>query len=457
MAGQMIDEKKIEEALAGTKNPSKRDIRRILKKARNKKGLSIKEAGALVNLKEPALIQELFNTAGWVKNEIYGERLVFFAPLYLSDYCVNDCAYCNFHARNKELKRKKLSLKEIEGQVKILINMGHKRVLVECGEDPLKNNIDYVVKAIKKIYSVKTDKGNIRRINVNIAATTKEDYSKLRKANVGTYQLFQETYHRPTYEKLHSGPKADYIRQINAPSRALEAGLDDIGLGVLFGLYDWRFEVLSVIAHAQYLDKTYKVGPHTISVPRLQPAPSVDLKSKYLVSDEDFLKLIAVLRIAVPYTGMIISTRETPEMRKKAFRIGISQASAASCPTTGGYGKSDSQPQFNIQDERQLGEVIKGVVEDGFLPSFCTACYRRGRTGEAFMGLSKPGEIHKFCRANGILTFAEYIEDFVHNGARRRYGDLINFYLDKIEDKELQRQTQERLRKIAKGKRDLYF
>jgi len=335
--------------------------------------------------------------------------------------------------------------------------MGHKRLLVEFGEHPEQNNIDYVVKVIEQIYSAKTPKGNIRRINVNIAATDTASYRKLKAAKIGTYQLFQETYHRPTYEALHKGPKANYKRQITAHLRALEAGIDDVGIGVLFGLYDWRFEVLSLLMHAQFLDENYKVGPHTISVPRFQPANSVSLKSEYLVNDEDFLRIIAILRIAVPYTGLILSTREHHQLRKQAFKIGISQASAASKTTIGGYGKTESQPQFTVQDERPLLDVVKAVVEDGFLPSFCTACYRRERTGEKFMALSKPGEIHHFCRSNGLLTFAEYLQDFSDPDLKRKGYELVKFYLQKIDNDLLRKETQARLENIKQGQRDLYF
>ena len=448
---------KIYETLGRRKNPSPETIPGILKKARDRKGLSLDEAGCLLDITAPELKKELFDTAAWLKNEIYGERLVFFAPLYVSDFCVNNCQYCNFHSSNTQLKRRRLSLREVEEQVKILINMGHKRILLELGEDPQRNDIDYVVKVIKRIYATKTEKGNIRRINVNIAATKVEDYQKLKQAKIGTYQLFQETYHRPTYEKLHQGRKADYDRQITAHVRAFEAGIDDVGIGVLFGLYDWRFEVLALIAHAQYLDKKFNVGPHTISMPRFQPASTVNFSPENLVSDEDFLKIIAILRIAIPYAGMILSTRESPEIRSRAFKIGISQASAGSCTTTGGYGKIDSQPQFNIQDERKLEEVLAGIVKDGFLPSFCTACYRLNRTGEAFMGLSKPGEIHNFCRPNGILTFAEYLEDFSTNGIYEKGYALIGHYLAMIEDENLRKQTGERIELIKRGSRDLYF
>ncbi|MBU0951658.1 MAG: [FeFe] hydrogenase H-cluster radical SAM maturase HydG [Elusimicrobia bacterium] len=458
MSQKIIDESLINGILNKTQKPSSSKIRKILKKASQKNGLTLDDAGYLVNLKDRRLIKELFKVASNIKNEIYGERLVFFAPLYISDYCVNDCQYCNFHKENKEFKRKRLSFDEIGEQVKHLINTGHKRVLLELGEDPDNNTIDYVVKAIEKIYSVKTPKGNIRRINVNIAATTVENYRRLKEAKIGTYQLFQETYRRETFNKLHQGPKADYDRQVTAHTRAFKAGIDDVGLGVLFGLYDWRFEVLGLISHSKYLDKQYGVGPHTISVPRFRPAPGVTYKPEYKVSDNDFLKLIAILRLAVPYTGMIISTRESAQIRKKAFQIGISQASAASVTVVGGYGKGKLNGQFEISDERPLKEVIKNILKDKLLPSFCTACYRLGRTGEHFMELSKPGEIHKFCRPNGLLTFAEYLEDFAKtNGTYKLGNKVIKHYLEKIENRGMRDEVKEKLEKILKGERDLYF
>ena len=457
MSVNIIEREKIYNLLGKAANPSGEDVSRVLEKAKQKKGLSPEEAAVLLAVDGQELKMELFETASRIKNEIYGERLVFFAPLYISDYCVNDCAYCNFHSSNAGLTRKKLDFEEIERQARFLIAMGHKRILLECGEDS-RNDIDYVVEAIRRIYAARTEKGNIRRVNVNIAATSTENYRKLKGANIGTYQLFQETYHRETYEKLHQGPKADYDRQISAHSRAFEAGLDDLGLGVLFGLYDWRFEVLALIQHAQYLEKTLGVGPHTISVPRFCPAPSVGYQPEYPVSDADFLKLIAIIRLAVPYTGMILSTRETPEIRKQAFKIGISQASAASVATPGGYGEAhEDEGQFRLFDQRPLAEVVKGIIGDGFLPSFCTACYRRGRTGEAFMALSKPGEIHTFCRSNGLLSFAEYLEDFGKNGIYEKGYALIRSYLTQIEDEPLRQKTQTCLDEIKQGKRDLYF
>lgn len=458
MKQHIIDESKIHEILKKTKSPSKKTLSDIFKKASQLKGLDLEEAGLLIDSNDPDTRKVLFDTGHRIKFQIYGERLVFFAPLYISDFCVNDCEYCNFHTRNKDLVRRKLALKEVEEQTKFLIDMGHKRLLLEFGEDPANNPIDYITEVIDRIYSVRTGKGNIRRVNVNIAATTVENYRKLKNANIGTYQLFQETYHRETYEKLHWGPKADYDRQITAHIRAFEAGLDDLGIGVLFGLYDWRFEVLALISHAQYMDRELGVGPHTISVPRFCPAPSVVYKPVHKVSDEDFLKLIAILRLAVPYTGMIITTRETAEIRKLAFKIGISQASAASVTSPGGYGKDTGERvQFKLHDQRSLYEVVDSVLEDKLLPSFCTACYRIGRTGEKFMDLSKPGEIHNFCRPNGILTFAEYLEDFAEDGIYEKGKNLIEFYLEKIEDENLRKETKSRLDKIKEGKRDLYF
>jgi len=454
----IINEKNIDNILSKTKKPSGKVILAILKKARNKKGLSLEDVGYLANCYDEKLVKKLFETAKWVKEKIYGERIVFFAPLYVSDFCVNDCSYCNFHAKNKNLERKKLSLQEIEEQVKYLIDMGHKRILLECGEDPTKNTIDYVVSVINKIYSVKTPKGNIRRINVNIAATTVENYRKLKKANIGTYQLFQETYHRKTYEKLHKGPKSEYQRQITAHLRAFKAGIDDLGVGVLFGLYDWKFEVLALISHAQYMDKKLGVGPHTISVPRFCPASGVVYRPQYAVSDKDFLKIIAILRLAVPYTGIILSTRERPQMRKSAFAVGVSQASAASVTSVGGYGKTQQYSQFNVSDERPLKKIIESIVEDKLLPSFCTACYRLGRTGHDFMDMAKPGDIQRFCKPNGLLTFAEYLEDFCNPGNVYKKGyDLIRYYLNRIKDKKLRSETQKKIESIKQGKRDLYF
>ncbi len=459
---EIINEKRIIEILSKSRDPTNSFINAVLEKGLQKKGLTLDEVAILVNTVEEEQIEKIFKTAAKIKYEIYGERLVLFAPLYISDYCVNDCKYCNFHVSNKGLLRKKLSMDDIANETKCLIDMGHKRVLVEFGEDPYNIPIDYVCDAIKTIYSVKSKNGNIRRINVNIAATTTENYRRLKRLGIGTYQLFQETYHRATYEGLHGGPKADYERQITAHVRAFEGGIDDLGIGVLFGLYDWRFEVMALIAHAQWMDKNLGVGPHTISVPRFCSAPSVEFKPEFVVSDKDFLKLIAILRIAVPYTGMILSTRERPDLRTKAFKLGISQASAASITAPGGYsshhlGVPSDGSQFEIHDNRPLNEVVEALIAEGLVPSFCTACYRKGRTGEAFMELAKEGDIHKFCKPNALMTFAEYLEDYADSELKKKGYEMINHCVEQICCEAIKEETKKRLIEICRGKRDLYF
>lgn len=452
----IINEEKIFEILDETKNPEKDQVLDILKKALKKKGLTLDEVGYLVNTRDPGLIEKMFEVAGKIKKRIYGERLVFFAPLYISSFCVNDCEYCGFHRRNLA-PRKKLTLRDVQEQVKILEDMGHKRLLLEFGEDPQQNPIDYVVEVIKKIYKTKSGRGEIRRVNVNIAATSVENYRQLKQAGIGTYQLFQETYHRQTYEVMHNGPKADYERQLFAHDRAFQGGIDDVGLGVLFSLYDWRFEVLGLVSHAQYLDKKFGVGPHTFSVPRFQPAETVKLDLPYRVSEDEILKIIAILRMAVPYTGMIISTRERPETRAKAFKIGISQTSAASRASPGGYGMEGDLEQFHLSDHRSVDEVLKSVLKQDLLPSFCTACYRSKRTGKKFMDLAKPGEIHNFCRPNAILTFKEYLLDYASPEVKKEGQKIIQKYLDLIPDITRKTETQKRLLRLEKGERDLYF
>ncbi len=453
----ILNEQKIFGVLEKTKNPNPKEVGTILDKASKKQGLRLEEIGYLTNCDNLKLVEKMFETARKIKEDIYGERLVFFAPLYVSNFCVNDCDYCGFHRRNPA-PRKKLALKEVEEQVKILENMGHKRLLLEFGEHPTENPIDYVTDVIKTIYNTKYGRGEIRRVNVNIAATSVENYKKLKEAGIGTYQLFQETYHRPTYEKLHHGPKADYERQLFAHDRAFEADIDDVGLGVLFGLYDWRFEVLAIVSHAQYLEKKFGVGPHTLSVPRWKPAEGVNWQSApYPVSENELIKIIAILRMAVPYTGMIISTREGPEIRAKAFEIGISQTSAASRTSPGGYGRKGKLCQFSVADHRPIDQVIKSILKQGLLPSFCTACYRLGRTGHDFMNFAKPGDIQNFCRPNGILTFKEYLEDYASKAVKKAGKQIINQYLKKIPDTQIKQKTLRRLEKIHQGERDLYF
>jgi len=453
---KIIDERKITALLKLTRRPTTKKVQAVLNKALKKGGLSLKEVSCLLNADSPALLKKMFAAAGKIKREIYGERLVFFAPLYVSSYCINDCDYCGFHRRNLA-PRKKLSLAEVAEQVKILEDMGHKRLLVEFGEDPINNPIDYVVKAIRTIYATKSGQGEIRRVNVNLAATTVKNYRRLKKAGIGTYQLFQETYHRKTFEKVHHGPKANYARQLLAHNRAMTAGLDDVGLGVLFGLYNYKFDVLGLVAHAQYLENKFGVGPHTFSVPRWRPAATVDLNPAYQVSEPELLKIIAILRLAVPYTGMIISTRERPKLRAKAFKIGISQTSAASKTAPGGYSHNEPVKQFDTFDQRSLDETLKSILKQGLLPSFCTACYRLGRTGQTFMDLAKPGDIQNLCRPNAILTFKEYLEDYASSSVKILGQKIIKQYLQGIPSKKTRLETAARLARIENGRRDLYF
>lgn len=453
-----IDERRLSQALEKAIKPSKQAVMELLAKARKLEGLTPEEAAVLLNAEGEEILNGIFETATYIKNTIYGDRLVFFAPLYLSNYCVNDCRYCGFHASNKA-PRRKLTMEEIREQACRLIEMGHKRLLLEAGEDPKNNPIDYVLEAIDTIYSVETDKGEIRRLNVNIAATTVENYRLLKNKGIGTYQLFQETYHRPTFENMHRGPKADYRRQLYAMDKAFEAGIDDVGIGVLFGLYDWRFEVLGLISHAEYLSKVFGIGPHTISIPRFRPAATVEMAPGFPVSDEDFLKLIAVLRIAVPYTGIIITTRERPEIREVAFSIGISQTSAASSTTPGGLGREGHKgvEQFELSDKRSLDEIAISVMRQGFTPSFCTACYRKHRTGSAFMNLARPGDINEFCQPNSILTLLEYLEDIASPESKALGMEIIKKSLQGIKNHSMREQTEERLERIKRGERDLYF
>ncbi len=453
-----IDENKLHAILENTANPSAGAVAGVLEKGRRLEGLSPEEAFLLINTVDQDAGKAILETASYIKNAIYGDRLVFFAPFYLSNYCVNDCDYCGFHASNKS-PRKKLTLDEIREQVGYLIDMGHKRLLLELGEDPDNNSIDYLLEAIDAIYSVKSGKGDIRRVNVNIAATTVENYKLLKSKGVGTYQLFQETYHRKTYETIHKGPKSSYERQLYALDKAFEAGIDDVGLGALFGLYDWRFETLALIAHARYLSSAFGVGPHTISVPRFRPASTVGMRPAHPVSDDDFLKLIAILRIAVPYTGMIITTRERPEIREIAFRTGITQASAASSTAPGGFGKKNPKEsqQFELADKRSLDEIAVSVMNQGFTPSFCTACYRKSRTGNAFMDLAKPGDIKEFCQPNSILTLMEYLEDNASIESRAIGLDMIKKSISEIDNAAIRKRTEERLERIKHGERDLYF
>jgi len=459
---KIIDEERIQRQLETEGRKSREEILEVVAKAEEARGIEPEEAAALLQTEDPELIEEIFQAARRVKLKIYGKRLVLFAPLYLSNYCVNNCQYCGFRRENPHISRKRLTPEEIREQVKELENLGHKRLLLECGESPL-SDIGFVEEAIATVYATKNGNGEIRRVNVNIAATSVDDYRRLKAAKIGTYQLFQETYHRATYESLHEGPKRDYERQIFAHDRAQEAGIDDVGLGVLFGLYDYRFEVMSLLYHARHLEKTFGVGPHTISVPRWRPALGVDFNLFHSVSDLSFKKLVAILRLAVPYTGMIISTRESVEMRTEAFSLGISQTSAGSRTSPGAYGKSGKNQeagqseQFHVADHRPPDEVIYSICQLGYLPSFCTACYRRGRTGKEFMDVAKPGDIQGLCAPNAILTFKEYLLDYAPAETRRAGEESLQHHMEEIPGGPLREETERRLQKIEEGERDLYF
>lgn len=439
-------------------------VRELLDKARTCKGLTHREAAVLLHVKDPDIWEDIFVEAREVKENIYGKRIVLFAPLYVSDHCVNNCQYCGYKHSNTAFRRRKLTMEELRREVEILLSLGHKRVVLEAGEDPVNCPIDYILECIDTVYSVKSGNGNIRRINVNIAATTVENYRKLKEAKIGTYTLFQETYHQPTYEALHQGPKRDYNWHTTAMDRAMQAGIDDVGLGVLYGLYDFRYDTVALLMHAEHLEQAFGCGPHTISVPRLRSAEGVDLaRYPHLVSDEDFKKIVAVIRLAVPYTGMILSTREEPGFRDEVIALGISQISAGSSTGVGGYadqyGNPDGgdKPQFEIGDHRSPMEIIRNLCQSGYLPSYCTACYREGRTGDRFMSLAKSGKIQNVCQPNALLTFKEFLIDYADGETKAIGEQTIARHLEEIPSNTARKRTVERLQQIEAGARDLYF
>lgn len=438
-------------------------VREIIEKSKSAEGLTPEETAVLLNLEDKELIEEMFKAARQVKEKLYGKRLVVFAPLYVSNYCVNNCTYCGYKHCNDELKRKKLNKEQLIEEVKVLESLGHKRIALEAGEDPVNAPLDYILDCIKSIYSIKFDNGSIRRINVNIAATTVEDYKRLKDAEIGTYILFQETYHKPTYERLHvSGPKHNYNYHTTAMHRAREAGIDDIGMGVLYGLYDYKYETLAMLMHAMDLEETTGVGPHTLSVPRIRPAENVSLENyPYLVDDEDFKKIVAILRLAVPYAGLILSTREEPGLRDEIIALGVSQVSTGSCTGVGGYSEAyvdpEEKPQFEVGDHRSPVEMIESLMEAGYIPSYCTACYREGRTGERFMEIVKSGELYKICEANALITLKEFIDDYGTDKTREIGDKLIKKSIDEIDNESFRKSVEEKINKISKGTRDLRF
>ncbi len=453
-----IDDKRITEILA--KTPTVEEIQAVLEKSKECKGLSFEEVGVLLNAPEKMVIPTLAEVAGKIKNKIYGNRVVLFAPLYISNYCVNNCTYCGY-ARDNDFKRRRLNKKELIQEVEILEDLGHKRLALEVGEDPINAPIDYVIDAINTIYATQRDNGEIRRINVNIAATTREDYKKLHDVGIGTYILFQETYHKPTYDKVHPNSlKGDYIYHLNSFHRAQEAGIDDVGAGALFGLYDYRYEVLGLLMHNKVLEDKYGVGFHTVSVPRIKKAKGMELSDfKYLVNDDQFRKIVMLLRVAMPYVGIILSTRESEELRRELINAGVSQISAGSCTGVGGYKESEmniSSNQFETDDNRSPLEVLKALVSQGFIPSYCTACYRSGRTGDRFMSLAKSGQIGYICTPNALMTFMEYLKDYGDAELKEKGEQLIWNVVDQIDNQKVRTNTIDKLNRIKQGERDLY-
>ncbi len=463
-AEEFICHEEIEETLAYAQ-AHKNDralITSIIEKAKELKGLSHREASVLLACEEDDLNEQVCELAEQIKLDFYGNRIVMFAPLYLSNYCVNGCLYCPYHAKNKHIPRKKLTQEEVRAEVIALQDMGHKRLAIEAGEDPVNNPIEYILDCIKTIYSIHHKNGDIRRVNVNIAATTVENYRKLKEAGIGTYILFQETYHKESYEHLHpTGPKHNYAYHTEAMDRAMEGGIDDVGLGVLFGLELYRYEFAGLLMHAEHLEAVHGVGPHTISVPRVKHADDIDPGAfDNSISDDIFTKIIACIRVAVPYTGMIISTRESEEVRAKALRMGISQISGGSRTSVGGYTEEErphDTEQFDVSDQRTLDEVVKWLMDSGFIPSFCTACYREGRTGDRFMQLCKSRQILNCCHPNALMTLQEYLEDYASPETKAVGEKLITAELEKIPNEKVRKLTIEHLAAIKEGSRDFRF
>ena len=438
-------------------------VRSILEKARQCKGLNHREAMVLLECKDETLIEEIYSLAREIKQKFYGNRIVMFAPLYLSNYCVNSCVYCPYHVKNKHIARKKLSQEEIRQEVIALQDMGHKRLALEAGEDPIHNPIEYILESIQTIYSIKHKNGAIRRVNVNIAATTVENYRRLRDAGIGTYILFQETYHKENYEKLHPrGPKSNYAYHTEAMDRAMEAGIDDVGLGVLFGLNTYRYDFVGLLMHAEHLEARFGVGPHTISVPRICSADDIDASTfENAISDEVFQKLVAVIRISVPYTGMIVSTRESQKSREKVLALGISQISGGSRTSVGGYAHEElpeeNSAQFDVSDTRSLDDIVAWLLRLGYIPSFCTACYREGRTGDRFMSLVKTGQIANCCAPNALMTLREYLEDYASPETKALGTEMIVQQMQYIPNPAIKKRALDYLKQITEGKRDFRF
>lgn len=465
IAAEFIDDQEILDTLiyAEANKTNRELIENILAKARQCKGLTHREAAVLLECELEEENDKMASLAQEIKQKFYGNRIVMFAPLYLSNYCINGCVYCPYHGGNRHISRKKLSQQDIARETIALQDMGHKRLALEAGEDPVNNPIEYILESIKTIYSIKHKNGAIRRVNVNIAATTVENYRKLKDAGIGTYILFQETYNKKAYEALHpSGPKSDYAYHTEAMDRAMEGGLDDVGIGVLFGLNMYRYDFIGLLMHAEHLEATMGVGPHTISVPRIRPAEDINVEDfGNAISEDVFAKIVTVLRISVPYAGMIVSTRESEQTRKRVLRLGISQISGGSSTSVGGYvepeAEDDNSAQFDVNDRRTLDEIVNWLLGLGYIPSFCTACYREGRTGDRFMSLVKSGQIANCCQPNALMTLKEYLEDYASVDTKAKGEMVIAAEVNRIPNEKVRAIAIEHLAAIADGKRDFRF
>ncbi len=457
-----IDADEINQILKDAENPTKEQVREVIQKSLNKNRLSLQDTAILINANDPELINEIKDAARTLKERVYGRRIVLFAPLYIGNLCINNCTYCGFRNENTSQKRTTLTSDDLKDEVKALEDAGHKRLILVYGEHP-RYNAKFIAETVKTVYSVKHKNGEIRRVNINAAPLDVEGFKVVKEAGIGTYQIFQETYHHETYLKVHkSGLKRDYDWRITGLDRAMEGGIDDLGIGALLGLYDWRFEVMGLLRHVNHFEAVFNVGPHTISFPRIQEASGIEVDKKWAVSDEDFTKLVAILRLAVPYTGLILTAREPAEIRDEVLQYGVSQIDGGTNIEMKGYTQREDaqdidQEQFAIMDNRSLNEVMEELVGKGFIPSFCTACYRLDRTGEHFMEFSVPGFIKRFCQPNAILTLAEYLEDYAPEETKTKGYQLITEELKTYEDERFKTKLVERLEKIKSGKRDLYF
>ncbi|MGL4993929.1 MAG: [FeFe] hydrogenase H-cluster radical SAM maturase HydG [Bacteroidales bacterium] len=455
-----IDHALIEELLVKKPRVSNEELTQVIARAKGGKGLSMEDVATLIGAESEEQREMIFQAAGRIKKQIYGDRIVVFAPLYISDFCVNNCTYCGYRRDNK-FKRRRLTMSEIQQEVVLLEKMGHKRLALEVGHDPVNCDLNYIIESIKTIYNTHSEMGAIRRINVNMAAASVEEYSRLKDAGIGTYILFQESYHKPTYESVHpKSLKSDYHYHLDAFDRAMMGGIDDVGAGVLFGLADWRFELLALLEHNRQLEARHGVGFHTISVPRIKRASGVQMEEfEHLVDDDTFMRIVAILRVALPYTGIILSTRESAELRRKMIHYGVSQISAGSCTGVGGYNeesKGGDTSQFKTEDDRKPNEVLKELLREGFIPSYCTACYRSGRTGDRFMRLARSGKIQEVCQPNALMTLAEYAMDYGDEELREVAFGAIEREIEKIENSKIKEYTIGAIEKIEEGERDLF-